>query len=168
MCKKPNKNGELGYSWDGKGSGTRSVAEPELPSDKLEIVYDEPGRCQPTAGGEVYRIDHHCHHYQLVRDESACYRAFVRHGGGTEEIGNYYQWGQVAKIMKSMDSDTRFVLFMSIAGLCDGVKRNAKAAESEKWLKAAAEKRIKTRKMPGLNGRVKVWIEPEKLEAAAA
>jgi hypothetical protein len=38
-------------------------------------------------------------------------------------------------------------------------KRNATQATDLKWRKAAAEKRIKTRKLRGAAG-VKVWIEP--------
>lgn len=69
-CAKPNVNGELGYSWDGKNVSTRPVAAPTI-TDRDTLLFDEPGRC----GG----MDSHCHHYRLVKDIGIS--LLVRHGG---------------------------------------------------------------------------------------
>lgn len=162
-CGKPVKNGEPGYSWEGKQFSVRPVSPPTLP-DGAVVVYDEPGRCQPMLGGKPYHVDHHSHHYQMVKADGS-YRAFVAHGMGTVEFGYDWDWAKVAQLMAPMDSDSRFVLFMSIDSMVKHVERSATAAESAMWRQAAAEKRIKVRKVRG-QSKVKVWIEDAVKEAA--
>ncbi len=119
MCGKPTINkdgpGEYGLSW----------RAPELP-EECALIYDEPGRCSPMLNGVPYKVDHHSHHYRMFKDSTGSYRAFVKHGMGTVEFGDSYRMEKIAKIMATMDSDARFILFMTIEGLITHAEREAK------------------------------------------
>ncbi len=78
-CGQPTINGTPGaYSWDGKTWSTRQPEPPPLQEGDT-LLYDEPGRC----GG----IDHHSHHFRLVRRQYGGHVVLVRHGGGDERFG---------------------------------------------------------------------------------
>lgn len=144
-CGQPNVNGTSGaYSWDGHSFSTRPVNPPDLgETDKL--LYDEPGRC----GG----IDSHSHHFRLVR--SGSYRCLlVRHGGGDERMALGCASGQIN--LDALDSDGRYWLFHTLYAARRDAAEWARETTTAHWRKAAAEKRIRTRKV---RAGVKVWIE---------
>jgi hypothetical protein len=161
-CGKPTRNDEPGYRWQPNDIPVmRGVSAPPAPSAGWEIIHDEPGRCSPTVGGKVYRVDHHSHHYRVFRDEFGSVRAFVRHGGGVVEIGNSYDLGKLSMVLALLaDSDARFVALMAVEGLTEKAADKARDDERRRWQNAAAEKRIKTRKRRGRN-LVDVWIEEQ-------
>lgn len=147
MCGKPTLNGEPGYSWDGQRFSTRPPAPPPL-QDGDELLWDEPGRC----GG----LDCHSHHFRLVKGRYG-YAVLVQHGGGDERVG----LGVVARLLVpslgALDSNGRFWLFHSLYSTHRDAQADATQERNAHWRKAAAEKRIKTRKV---REGVKVWIEP--------
>jgi len=156
-CGKPNINGQPGYSWDGRSFGTRPVNPPAL-AERDELICDEPGRC----GG----IDSHSHHFRLVKGQYGL-ALLVRHGGGDERIG----LGVIARLLlptiEGLDSNARYWLLHSLYSAHREAKEHATQVCNATWRTAAAEKRIKTRKVSRgswAHG-VKVWIEPPKTEA---
>lgn len=156
-CAKPNRNGQPGYSWDGKSIGVSRIDPPD-PVPNSTILYDEPGRCKPMLNGKPYRIDHHSHHYQVIKDDIGRIHAFVKHGGGMVEFGNTYNMEKLAALMAPMDSDARFIMLMSLESWARHAAEEAERKERGRWQRAAAQKRIKTRKM---RDGVKVWIIEE-------
>lgn len=147
MCEKPTINGDPGYSWDGKSFFVRTPDPPELADDE-ELLYDEPGRC----GG----IDSHCHHFRLVKKHGR-FNLLVRNGGGDRRISlGSRQPGMQA--LSKLDSNDRYWLLQMLYHSIQDSARSATESESAKWRRAAAEKRIKTRKVRGKDS-VKVWIE---------
>jgi hypothetical protein len=158
MCGKPTINGESGaYSWDGKHFSTRQPAPPAL-EEGDSLLFDEPGRC----GG----LDGHCHHFRLVKGRRG-YALLVRHGGGDERLSlpcTFLPCVPVALI--GMDSNSRYWLLYSLYSVDHAASRKAQERERSMWSRAAAEKRIKTRKK---SGSVKVWIEDaQAVEGSAA
>jgi len=152
-CGKPNVNGTPGaYSWDGKSFMTREVNPPSL-TDGDTLLYDEPGRC----GG----LDCHSHHFRLT-SRYGSHAVLVRHGGGDER---FYVSRMILPAFEALDSNGRYWLMHTLySAYSTGREQGTNAATSE-WRLAAAEKRIKTRKVRG-RGAVKVWIEPKR-EAGA-
>ena len=148
-CEKPNVNGTPGaYSWDGRSRTTYQVNPPALRDDD-KLIYDEPGRC----GG----IDCHSHHFRLV-EWYASYNLLVRHGAGDERLMFPVTGGQLLPSLETMDSNTRYWLFHSIySAYSDGRDRMRDELDAH-WRAAAAEGRIRTRKLPK-RGSVKVWID---------
>lgn len=151
MCGKPTINGEPGYSWDGVRKGVYPVNPPE-PAIGDVLLYDEPGRC----GG----LDSHSHHVRLVKSHGRLI-LLVRHGGGDERInlGCVSQISLRDEVLSAMDSNARYWLLKTIYSVHREATSEARESERAKWLKAAAEKRIKTRK---LGDKVKVWIDTDK------
>jgi len=148
-CGKPTINGEPGYSWDGKSFSTWPVNPPDL-AEGDELIYDEPGRC----GG----LDCHSHHFRLVKGLVYTY-LLVRHGGGDERITLPVTGGLMVPSMSVMDSNSRYWLLHMLYSIHrDGDFETAQRTGAY-WRKAAAEKRIKTRKV---RSGVKVWIEEPK------
>lgn len=145
-CGKAVVNGEFGYSWDGKNFGMHPTMPPELePTDT--IIYDEPGRC----GG----LDCHSYHFQVINGRYG-HELVVRHGGGTER---FRLFKTALEPLSRVDSNGRFWLLHEIFWIQSESARIARDNERQTWRRAAAEKRIKTRKLPS-QGTVKVWIEP--------
>ena len=151
-CDKPTINGELGYKWnDPNGpSGKYPVNAPDL-SEGDNLLFDEPGRC----GGE----DSHSYHYRLVNSWGGV-ALLVRHGAGDERIPYISNGKAIISTFKSLDSCGRYWLMNAIYHAHKRAKQNGAGRMDEKWRQAAAEKRIKTRKIRG-SERVKVWIEQE-------
>jgi hypothetical protein len=147
-CGKPIINGQVGYKWnqpDGP-EGVYPVNAPELEaSDRL--LRDEPGRCGGT--------DAHSHHYRLVKSEGGSLSLLVRHGCGDERVRVSRT---VEKVLLEADSNTCYWLLSAIYHAYSDGAHAARSATARTWQKAAAEKRIKTRKQRG-SDRVKVWIE---------
>lgn len=152
-CDGPNINGTLGYKW--QPNDKPGIAYPNAPTlqDGDTLLYDEPGRC----GGGAERgqgLDSHSFHYRVVKRFSFIY-LLVRHGGGEECISLY---GTMEGVLAKLDSNGRYWVLNEIYHTHDRAKRDARETESAKWRIAAAEKRIKTRKLRGRNVS-KVWIE---------
>lgn len=154
-CGKPNVNGQPGYSWDGKSFSTRPVNPPEL-LEGDELLYDEPGRC----GG----VDCHAYHFRIVK-RTYYLALLVRHGGGDESFDLSFT---VAKNMlpslAAMDSNARYWLMHTIYSAARDAADKATEKQRAFWRTAAAEKRIKTRKV---NRGVKVWVEDKPTVLAA-
>lgn len=152
-CDKPNVNGELGYKW--QPNDNLSIRRPDPPTitDCDTLLYDEPGRC----GG----VDSHCHHYRLIG--GACTWLLYKHGGGEGRIRLSNSLA-LRPILAALDSNARYWIFNAIYHAHNDGQMNGAGRMDEQWRKAAAEKRIKTRKLPHNRG-VKVWREPELLLA---
>lgn len=150
-CGKPTVNGELGYRWNNLSSspGIHPVNAPDLSAGDI-LLHDEPGRC----GG----IDSHCHHYRLVHKSGSTY-LLVRHGAGDERFRLSCTQALLDGLV-AMDSSLRYWAFNAIYHARSDAEREARNNEALRWRKAAAEKRIRTRKTRGENT-VKVWIESE-------
>jgi hypothetical protein len=149
-CGKPTINGEIGYRWNDPNSppGIHSVNAPELDANDT-LLYDEPGRC----GG----LDSHAYHYRLVRHSSSTF-LLVRHGGGDERFRFSCTEALLAGFA-AMDTSVRYWTFNAIYHACSDARQRAQENEAIRWRKAAAEKRIRTRKTRG-EDTVKVWIVP--------
>lgn len=145
-CEKPTINGQPGYSWDGKTRYTRPVNPPDL-EEGDELLFDEAGRC----GG----VDSHSHHLRVVRNRGG-FCLLVRHGGGDERIG-LGSTRMAIDGLATLDSNARYWLLLRLYHVQADAARHAREASDAGWRKAAAEKRIKTRKV---RGGIKVWIEP--------
>lgn len=147
-CDNPTINGQMGYRWQPHDApSVREVSPPAL-GERGTLLYDEPGRC----GG----LDCHSHHFRVVRITGS-YWLYVLHGGRQEEFRMSVTTSMM-DAMAAMESNVRFWFLHAIYsaysdGNCEGA-----GEERRKWNKAAAEKRIKTRKQR--DGSVKVWVNP--------
>ena len=139
-CEKPNINGESGYSWDGKSFSVRKPYFAEL-EDGDELIKDLPGRC----GG----IDSHSHDLRIVKRPITGFDLLVHNGGGTQRI-TLHAYGAEAFLTSAADNELYWLMRM-LYGVQRDSARLAEDAERAKWQKAAAEKRIKTRKVRGSN-----------------
>lgn len=151
-CEKPTINGEPGYRWQPTDRPSVYPVNPPDLKDVDTLLYDEPGRC----GGQ----DSHSFHYRVV---SAGY-LLVRHGAGDERIyiSNHKA---VAAALGSLDSNGRYWLLNAIYHAQDDAGREGRAAENGVWAKAAAEGRVKIRKVRG-KSMVTVWIEKPPIQIA--
>ena len=148
-CGKPTINGQPGaYSWDGQTFSTRQPWAPELMGGD-SLLWDEPGRC----GG----IDAHSHHFRLVKGYGGTLSILVQHGGGRERVNLGSGVRALILHLDTLDSDGRYWLLHTLySAHCDGADR-AREETSAYWRQAAADKRIKTRKV---RGGVRVSVEP--------
>lgn len=150
-CGKPTINGTLGYKWQPNDTPqVREAIPPAIASDEV-LLFDEPGRC----GG----IDSHSHHYRLVKHYSR-YILRVAHGGGEDCVQLSLYGNGFKEMITALDSNTRYWLLNEFYRLASDARREGEQNEAAKWRKAAAEKRIKTRKVRGSN-QVRVTMEPE-------
>lgn len=150
-CGKPTVNNEMGYRWQPNDAPTvRGVNPPDL-QDGDVLLFDEPGRC----GG----LDSHSLHCRLVRDgkSNTFYSLLVRHGGGDERF-RITSTKAFADGLAALDSNSRYWILSAMHSAHRDGADEAQEKESHRWRKAAADKRIKTRKFPA-RGVVKVWIE---------
>ena len=149
-CGKPTINGTMGYRWQpGDKPSIHPVAPPDVPKD-AKILFDEPGRC----GG----MDCHSHHYRVVKEHSGVVYLYVRHGGGDQKSPMTGAESTILASLQQMDSNARYWILSMMYHLAEDAARSAREKECEHWRRAAAEKRIKTRKQRGTTA-VKVWIE---------
>lgn len=156
-CDKPNINGEVGYKWQPKDNPSIRQPFPPTLTEYDTLLYDEPGRC----GG----VDSHCHHYRLVLSHGRSLDLLVKHGGGEERI-RLSNSKALRPILDVLDSNPRYWLMNSIAHASSDARQQGEASANERWRRAAAEKRIKTRKLPHGRG-VKVWTEPVTIPVGA-
>ena len=154
-CPKPSINGEPNaYSWDGKSLSTRAPVFAAL-KDSDELLYELPGRC----GG----MDSHCHDLRVVKNHGS-YALLVHNGSGDHRLSLGRGRDIIEVIDALADDAARYWFLIRFNHLLNDAVWAAKEERDAVWRKAAAEKRIKTRKLPG-KGLVKVWVEAEKLTA---
>ena len=147
-CDKPTINGEMGYKWQPNDKPSIRPVNPPSLDDRDILLYDEPGRC----GG----LDSHCHHYRLVQS-GPYFSLLVRNGGGDKRI-DLSLYGEQRKVFDRLNSNDRYWLLNAIYHAHSNSERKSRETTNQMWINAAAEKRIKTRKVRGRD-RVKVWIE---------
>jgi len=151
-CGKPIINGEFGYKWQPNDDpGVRQPYAPEL-CDGDELTYDEPGRC----GG----LDSHSHHYSVVA-RTGSFELLVRHGGG-EDRTSLGPKKVLATAFSILDSTARYWMLNAIYHSYRDGKRRGTEESNSRWRLAAAEKRIKVRKVRG-SATMKVSIVPQVL-----
>lgn len=150
-CVKPTVNGEPGYQWNPNDKPIVRPANP--PNTDRNVLYDEPGRC----GGQ----DSHCHHYRVVGSATGASfpSLLVRHGGGDEEI-RLSNGKAVLAALAALDSNGRYWLLNALYHAQADARRAARDMEAATWRKAAAEGRIKVRKVRG-SDRVRVEVLPQ-------
>jgi hypothetical protein len=147
MCRKPTVNGQPGYSWDGKTTGTYPPNPPEM-LDGDELLQDEPGRC----GG----LDSHSYHFRVVRHYGITY-LLVRHGAGDERIRLGGCRPALASIA-AMDSNARYWMLQLIYHVQHEKAADARLSEQAKWVRAAIDGRIKVSR--GRTPKVTLAAEP--------
>jgi hypothetical protein len=144
-CGTPVVNGEPGYKWQFNDTpGVRPVNAPSL-NENDQLLRDEPGRC----GG----LDSHSHHYRLVKS-SGSLMLLVRHGGGDERLRLS---GPLETVFDHLDSTHCYWALNAIYHAYSDGKQSGSKHTADNWRRAAAEKRIKTRKQRGSDS-VRVWI----------
>lgn len=149
-CDTPNINGTLGYKWQPNHEASIRPIDPPAISEYDKLVYDGPGRCG-------LGTDSHCHHYRIVSTAGGSLRLLYKHGTGQGQLHLSCSTA-LRLIFAAVDSEAQYWLMNSLYhAYSNGQQQGAETVQAV-WRKAAAEKRIKTRKMPR-NG-VKVWIEP--------
>lgn len=152
-CGQPIINGQMGYKW--QPNDTPSIRKPYPPATQEDeiVLFDEPGRC----GG----MDAHSHHYQVIKWLSS-YHLVVQHGGGRESF-RLSTTKHFLSMLESLDTNTRYWLLHALYhAYSDGEKRGQENTSSY-WRSAAAEKRIKVKKLRNQN-LVKVLVEPPRLQ----
>jgi hypothetical protein len=117
-----------------------------------ELLADEPGRCG-------HGLDSHSYHFRLVKHHGGFF-LLVKHGAGCERMRFGYQFSVDAVL--ALDSDTRYSLLSDIYHAISYTRQDAVLAEAHRWRRAAAEKRIRVRKVRGSDA-VKVTIQPAAL-----
>ena len=146
-CGQPTINGQLGYRWQPNDEPRVRPVDPPTIEEGDDLVFDEPGRC----GG----CDAHSHHYRIVRKRGLVY-LLVRHGGGDERIKLHSV--RLLETLAKLDTSERYWLLHALYYANRDGKDQAADKCNADWRRAAAEKRIKTRKNTRA-GTVKVWVE---------
>lgn len=155
-CGQPIINGQPGYKWQPNDRPSIRPVYPPALEEGETLLYDEPGRC----GG----IDAHCHHYRVVKSYSSIY-LLAQHGGGRESI-RLSTTKHFLDMLEKLDTHSRYWLLHTVAYAHRAGRDSGMEQIEGKWRRAAAEKRIKTRKLRGGDG-VKVWIDHPKFEVPA-
>lgn len=139
-----------------------SYREPALRAPVVEvddeIIFDEPGRVLGRVDSDKPGDGVCCRsHYFRVTKRMGFYHLLVRHGGGSEQWRLDYD-KRTIRALAALDSDSRFrLLWVIMAAHQDGEREGATRMDGI-WRRAAADKRIKTRKTKaGIN----VWIDPD-------
>ena len=148
-CERPTVNGELGYKW--QPNDRPMVYTPHAPEvqEGQSLLFDEAGRC----GG----VDSHSYHYRVVTWHS-CVHLLVRHGGGEESV-RLSTTKALVEALGALDSTARYWMLNALYHAFSSGKKTGTENTTNYWRTAAAEGRIKTRKMRGRNV-VKVSVEP--------
>ena len=125
-----------------------------------EIIFDEPGRVlgrdDDNKPGGRGAVDCRSHYFRVTKPRFGFYTLLVKHGGGEESWQLSYAERTIDGL-RQMDSDARFWLLWVIMDAHHASARTTTERVESVWRRAAAEKRIKTRKV---RSGVKVWIEP--------
>lgn len=144
-CGKPVVNGQPGYKWNYNDNPSVRPVDPPVLNDNEQLLRDEPGRC----GG----LDSHSHHYRLAKSSGSLI-LLVRHGAGDERL---HLSGPLESVFAGLDSTDCYWVLNAIQKAYSEGKRSGSEKTDATWRRAAAEKRIKTRKERGGNN-VRVWI----------
>jgi len=142
FCGKPTVNGQ-------PGEYERYLVPPAL-GDGETLIFDEPGRC----GG----VDSHAYHFRVVKASYGGVNLLVRHGGGEERI-RLSNPRPVIESLESLDSNGRYWILHALYHAQADARRAGHEHEAAYWRRAAAEKRIKVRKVRGQSA-VKVSVIP--------
>jgi len=120
------------------------------------VVFEQKGRV-------INGTDFSSFTLKIVKDFNS-YVLKVSHGGGTEKFHLFFdRYEPVIQALKTMDADTSFLTVFAFYDLCkSNFEKGFNVAEST-YQRAAAEGRLKTRKVRGEN-RVKVWVEESPVE----
>jgi hypothetical protein len=146
-CGKPTINGTDG--------DYRTHLFPPTVAEGEELLYDEPGRC---GNG----LDSHSYHFRVAAERGRVF-LLVRHGAGESRIE--FGWKKtVLDSLAALDSNGRYWLLCAAYHAQADAARKAREEVNYDWRKAAAEGRIKTRKVRGQSA-VKVSIETPLLTA---
>lgn len=140
-CGTPTVNGQPGYRW--QPNDAPSVYAPNAPDiEKGEVIlFDEAGRCAA--------LDSHSHHFRVVsKNNGGYFFLLVRHGGGDERFRLPWPLSLIDALTE-IDSNTRYWALASIYYALRDARKDARQQEGLRWRKAAAEKRIKVRKVRG-------------------
>jgi len=140
FCDQPTVNGQ-------PGAFERYLNPPDL-DEHDSLIFDEPGRC----GG----IDSHSYHFCVVKARFGNVDLLVRHGAGDERI-RISNPNPVITSLEALDSNGRYWILHALFHAQSDAKRAGRDQECAAWRKAAAEKRIRVRKVRGQNA-VKVQI----------
>jgi hypothetical protein len=144
-CGKPIVNGEPGYKWQPNDAPSIRSPHPPALNDDDRLIRDEPGRC----GG----LDSHSHHYRLVKSHGSLV-LLVRHGGGDDRVRLS---GALERTLSQLPSTDCYWTLNAIYHAYSDGKRTGSEKATDTWRRAAAERRIKTRKERG-GTNVRVWI----------
>lgn len=120
------------------------------------LLFDEPGRVLVLKPVGNYDVCYRAYWFRVTRGQYGRATLRVKHGGGEE---SWSLPGELTKVLAALDSDQRFFVLYAFMDAHGKSAQAARQAEAAKWRQAAAEKRIKTRKLPRQSA-VKVWIEP--------
>jgi hypothetical protein len=147
MCKKPTINGHYGYQWNSENEiGVFPVHAP-APRELDEIIIDEPGRCG-------HGIDSHHLHLRVVKNCDKYY-LLTDSPRGVHRLQLASSFA--VSVLEKMDSDSRYWTLQMIHHTAQREAREATQAERKFWRQAAADNRIKTRKVRNQN-QVEVWV----------
>lgn len=114
------------------------------------VLLEEKGRV-------IGEVDYNCYTLKLVRDMGAHY-LYVTHGAGEEKISLIHVKEQVIKTILNMEPDTRFLTLFAFYDIAKSEFQKGFNKAEITYQRAAAEGRLKTRKVRGEN-RVRVWVE---------
>lgn len=151
---------EFAHAWsaaalapDNYGRDNRRA--PTVPEGET-VLFAEPGR---ALNNTCFRS----HYFIVTRSEYGRATLRVHHGGGDEAFQLRYD-GSTERTLALLDSDARYLLLWQFMELYNNGARDA----NDRWIQAAAEKRIRVRKVRGQN-LAHVSIEPRRtnMEAAA-
>lgn len=114
------------------------------------ILLEERGRI-------IGEVDYNCYTLKLVRD-MGFHHLYVTHGAGEEKISLIHVKEQVIKNILNMEPDTRFLTLFAFYDIAKSEFQKGFCRAETIYQRAAAEGRLKTRKVRGEN-RVRVWVE---------
>jgi hypothetical protein len=146
-CKQPNVNGTPGYQWQPNDAPSRRAVNPPDAPEGAVVLYDEPGRC----GG----LDCHAHHFRVIREHGGNAALLVRNGSGDHRM-RLSNGKAVVAALAALDTHGRYWLLHAVYSACLDSRREAEERVTREWSRAAAEKRIRTRRHQGT---VRVWVE---------
>ena len=157
-----------GFGWsppvfDSENWGREAWRQPPTEAGE-EVVLHEPGRIVPHSADDPIRGGTDCrsHCFKVVKPEYGNYTLVVSHGAGVERVG--LGWRRVVVDgLAAMDSDARFRFLWMILDVHHNAERAAAEKTAAHYRKAFVEGRLKKRALPK-QGKVKVWIEPERAE----
>lgn len=141
-CGTPTINGQPGYRWQPGDTPTIRHAWPPTIPEGYTVLFDEPGRC----GGQ----DSHSFHYTVAGPGLSRSRLYVKHGGGQEEIPLSHPAAVVAALGQ-LDSTGRYWLLNALYHAQSDARRAGREEMAAHWRTAAAEGRVKVRKVRNSN-----------------